>query len=60
MMQVLITRNQYEKLKEIFEQYEVDQVVWTEENTSGIGPGVTVEFDPTTSVKVDLTDYSTW
>jgi hypothetical protein len=59
-MRLVISRNQYEKLKEIFEQYEVDQVVWTEENISGIGPNVTVEFDPTKSVKVDLTDYSSW
>ncbi len=59
-MRLVISRNQYEKLKEIFEQYEVDQVVWTEESISGIGPNVTVEFDPTKSVKVDLTDYSSW
>lgn len=60
MMRLVITRNQYEKLKEIFDQYDIDQVVWTEENLSGIGSNITVEFDPTTSVKVDLTDYSTW
>lgn len=59
-MKLVITRNQYEKLKEIFEQYEVDQVVWTEENTSGIGPNVTVEFDPARSIKVDLTDVESW
>lgn len=59
-MRLVITRNQFEKLKEIFEQYDVDQVVWTEESTSGIGPNVTVEFDPTKSIKVDLTDVTTW
>jgi hypothetical protein len=59
-MKLIISRNQYEKLKEIFEQYDVNQVVWTEENISGIGPSVTVEFDPSTSVKVDLTDVESW
>jgi len=61
MTRVVITRNQYEKLKEVFEMYDsVDQVVWTEESSSGIGPTVTIEFDPKSTVKLDITDVSSW
>jgi hypothetical protein len=61
MKRVVITRKQFEKLKEIFEMYDqVDRVVWKEENTNGIGPNVTVEFDPRSTVKVDLTDVTSW
>lgn len=61
MTRVVITRNQYEKLKEVFDMYDsVDQVVWTEESSSGIGPTVTIEFDPKSTVKLDITDVSSW
>jgi hypothetical protein len=61
MKQVIITRNQFEKLKEVFEMYDsVDQVVWSEESTSGIGPTVTLEFEPKSTVKIDITDVSSW
>lgn len=60
MKQVVITRNQFEKLKEVFEMYDLDRVLWTEEATSGIGPNVTIEFDPKQSVKVDITDVDSW
>ena len=60
MTQVVITRNQFEKLKEVFEMYDLDQVVWTEENKSGIGPNVTIEFDPKQSIKMDITDVVSW
>lgn len=61
MKQIVITRNQYEKLKEVFEMYDsVDRIVWTEESTSGIGPSVTIEFDPKSTVKMDITDVESW
>lgn len=60
MTQVVITRNQLEKLKEVFEMYDLDRVVWTEQSTSGIGPTVTIEFDPRQSIKMDITDVESW
>lgn len=61
MKKIIITRNQYEKLKEVFEMYDsVDRIVWTEESTNGIGPNVTIEFDPKESVKMDITDVESW
>ena len=60
MKQVVITRNQFEKLKEVFEMYDLDRVVLTEESTSGIGPTTTIEFDPKQSIKMDITDVTSW
>lgn len=62
MRQVVITRNQFERLKEVFEMYDLDRVVLTEESTSGIGPTTTttIEFDPKQSIKIDITDVSSW
>lgn len=60
MTQVVITRNQFEKLKEVFEMYDLDRVVWREESSSGIGPNVTIEFDPKQSIKMDITDLESW
>ena len=61
MTQVVITRNQYEKLKEVFEMYDsVDRIVWREESLSGIGPNVTIEFDPKSTIRLDITDVSSW
>jgi hypothetical protein len=60
MKQIVITRNQFEKLKEVFEMYDLDRVLWTEESTNGIGPSVTLEFDPKASVKLDITDLESW
>jgi len=61
MARIVITRNQYEKLKEVFEMYDsVDRIVWTEEFLSGIGPNVTIEFDPKSTVKMDITDVESW
>lgn len=57
----VITRNQYEKLKEVFEMYDtLDYVVWEESSPSGIGPNVLIEFDPNTSIKMDITDVDSW
>lgn len=60
MKQVVITRNQFEKLKEVFEMYDLDRVIWKEESTSGIGPNVTIEFDPKSTIRMDITDVESW
>ena len=60
MKQVVITRNQFEKLKEVFEMYDLDRVVWKEESTSGIGPNVIIEFDPKSTIRMDITDVTSW
>ena len=61
MTQIVITRKQFERLQEVFEMYDgVDQIAWREESTSGIGATVTIEFDPKSTVKLDITDVSSW
>ena len=62
MDRVVITRKQFEKLREIFDQYDtLDHVVYIEDHTAGggIGSATYVEFNPK-SVKVDITDVSSW
>lgn len=57
----VITRNQYERLKEVFEMYDsLDHVVWTQSSPSGIGPTVVLEFDPRSTVRLDITDVDSW
>ena len=61
MEQIVITRVQFEKLKEVFDMYDsVDRIVWKQESTSGIGPTVTIEFDPKSTVRMDITDVDSW
>lgn len=61
MTRIVITRNQFEKLKEVFDMYDsMDRVVWHEESVSGIGPNVTIEFDPKSTVRMDITDVDSW
>lgn len=60
MKQIVITRNQYERLKEVFDMYNPDRVLWTEQSTNGIGPNVVLEFDPKATVKLDITDVESW
>jgi len=61
MEQIVITRVQFEKLKEVFDMYDsVNRIVWQQESTSGIGPTVTIEFDPKSTVRMDITDVSSW
>lgn len=61
MTQIVITRTQFERLKEVFDMYDsVDRIVWKQESPSGIGPNVTIEFDPKQSIKMDITDVSSW
>ena len=58
--QIVITRNQFEKLKKVFEMYDLDRVVWKEESPTGIGPNVTLEFDLKSTMKIDITDVESW
>jgi hypothetical protein len=61
MEQIVITRVQFEKLKEVFDMYDsVNRIVWQQESTSGIGPTVTIEFDPKSTVRMDITDVDSW
>jgi hypothetical protein len=60
MKKIIITKKQFEKLRGVFDMYDLDQVEWTEESTSGIGPNVTIEFDPKSTVKLDITDVESW
>jgi hypothetical protein len=61
MERIVITRVQFEKLKEVFDMYDsVDRIVWKQESTSGIGPTVTIEFDPKSTVRMDITDVDSW
>lgn len=57
---ILITREQFEKIKEIFDNYDINQILWQEESTSGIGPTVTIEFEDGMKYTIDITDVSTW
>ena len=60
MKTIVISKKQFEKLKEVFEMYNVDRVTWSEESTSGIGPNVIIEFDPKSTIKLDITDVESW
>lgn len=62
MRQVVITRKQFEKLKEVFEMYDLDRVIYTEDPSKGAGIGAvtTIEFDPKASIKLDITDVESW
>lgn len=61
MSKIVITRKQFERLREIFEMYDtLDQVVVKEETSNGIGSVTTVEFDPKATVRVDITDMTVW
>lgn len=60
MTEIVITRKQYEKIKEVFEMYDLDIVIWKQESPSGIGPNVTIEFNPKSSIKIDITDVESW
>lgn len=61
MTKIIITRNQFEKLREVFEIFDLDRVQWTEASPSGIGPSVTIEFTANKStIKMDITDVESW
>jgi len=63
MTRIVITRTQYEKIREVFEMYDrVDRVILTEDSSNGAGIGAvtTIEFDPKSTVKIDITDVESW
>ncbi len=61
MSKVIITRKQFERIREIFDMYDtVEQVVLKETNENGIGPATVVEFDPKSTIRVDITDPTNW
>lgn len=60
MTTIVITRNQYEKIKEAFEMYDtIDYVKLHYDNSNGIGPNVILEYNPS-FVRVDITDVESW
>jgi hypothetical protein len=60
MTTIVITRNQYEKIKEAFEMYDtIDYVKLHFDNSNGIGSIVTLEYNPS-FVRVDITDVESW
>ena len=62
MRTIVITRKQFEKLKEVFEMYDLDRVIWTEDSSKGggIGSVTTIEFDPKSTIRMDITDVESW
>lgn len=60
MKKMLITRKQFEKIKKVFEQYDIDWVEWVEESKSGIGPDVKIRFEPKGIIEIDITDVDSW
>lgn len=62
MKKYILTQTQIKTLSEIAQRFpEVSQFEIVEENTSGIGPTTTVQFELLgKDVKVDNTDVSNW
>lgn len=60
MKQIVITRDQFLKLKDAFESNDIDSLLWKEESLSGIGPNVTIEFISKETISIDITDVSCW
>jgi hypothetical protein len=62
MKRIVITRNQYKQIKEVFEQYDIDLVEWMEESKSGIGPNVKIKFHTRVEcpIEIDITDFDSW
>lgn len=59
--QFTITRLQFEELQKVFNSYpKVKEINWIEQNSNGIGPTVELEFDPKATIKIDITDVSSW
>jgi len=62
MKKYILTQTQIKTLSDIAERFpEIPQFEIVEENSSGIGPTTTVQFELLgKEVKVDNTDVSTW
>ena len=60
MIKIVITRMQFERLKEVFDMYDtVDQISIIETHESGIGPTTKIEYTPK-KIVTDITDVSNW
>lgn len=56
--QIIITKNQFEKLKKVFEETDgIEYLIWEEDNSNGIGPVVKLKYD---DIVIDATDFDSW
>jgi hypothetical protein len=56
--QIIITKNQFEKLKKVFEETDgLEYLIWQEDNSNGIGPVVKLKYD---DIEIDATDVDSW
>lgn len=56
--QIIITKNQFEKLKKAFEETTgLEYLIWQEDNSNGIGPVVKLKYD---DIEIDATDVDSW
>jgi hypothetical protein len=63
MSKIILTRKQIDQLTQVAEQFaDVELFTIKSENSSGIGPTVTVQFDlfNKADTKVDITDVESW
>ncbi|CAB4241726.1 hypothetical protein UFOVP71_264 [uncultured Caudovirales phage] len=63
MSKIVLTRKQLIQLTQVAEQFEeIDLFTIKSENSSGIGPTVTVQFDlfNKADTKIDITDVESW
>ncbi len=55
---IIITKNQFEKLKKVFEETSgLEYLIWEEDNSNGIGPVVKLKYD---DIEIDATDVDSW
>ena len=60
MSEIVITRKQYERIKQIFEMYDsLDQIKLVASSESGIGQTTKLEFFPK-AISIDITDVESW
>jgi hypothetical protein len=60
MREIIITRKQYERIKQIFEMYDtLDQIKLLASNDNGIGQTTKLEFFPK-AISIDITDVESW
>lgn len=60
MKEIVITRKQYERIKQIFEMYDsLDQIKLVASHESGIGQTTKLEFSPK-AISIDITDVESW
>ena len=61
MIPVILTRRQFETVRDIFDSnIQLKCIKLIQESSSGIGPNLSVEFDPTGPIKIDITDVDSW